>query len=183
MNRRIILIHRIVSWVLVVISFMVIFTGYTASRVWTADVENITIRHIQFKWILIPLFILHVGITMAYFRTDWRKSLARITKDRGMRVHLLRFIQNVTAWFTVIFAILVIVTGLPALDVTQTNIDGNLLFTWHLVLDAFLIISAIIHTGVGLRFVLMRKRVTGRFADYLVFSICIIALSGTILLV
>ena len=155
----------------------------TASRLWTSDVENITLRHIQFTWMLLPLFILHVGLTMKYFRPDWRKSFARITNDRGTRVHLLRFIQNVTAWFIVLFTLILIVSGLPALNGTQGNVTGNALFSWHLVLDVFLVISIIIHTGIGVRFVMMRRRITGRFADSLVLAICILALSGTIILV
>jgi hypothetical protein len=141
---------------------------------WIQDKEDLVIHHIQFKWMFIGLFLVHTLLTLAYFRINWRKTIACTRTEHGIRVSVLRLIQNLSAWFIMFFAVLVILSGF---------LDEPNPFSLHLFFDVFLVVAIAVHTAIGLRFAMMRKRISPRIADIMSLAICITLSSGTILLI
>jgi succinate dehydrogenase hydrophobic anchor subunit len=80
-----------------------------------------------------------------------------IRAQRGTSVYLLRLIQRVTSVLIVVFVIALVLTGLNGYDFTAQIIENVIPFAPHRVLDIFLVSAIIIHVGVGIRFILMRR--------------------------
>ena len=89
---------------------------------------------------------------------------------------MLRFIQNVSAWLIVLTAVFVIGSGLVNPDVASLQVPESDPWEMHRLYDIFLSLMIVIHTSVGLRFYLMRKRIGKTIADVLVLIICISSL-------
>ena len=113
---------------------------------------------------------------MAYFKVNWNIILKGIRNNRGLWVNLLRLIQNVSAWLIILTAVFVIGSGLVDPDIVSLQNPGYDSWEMHRFYDIFLSLMIVIHTAVGLRFYLMRKRIGRAFADILVLVICISSL-------
>ena len=165
--------HRTCAWLLVIFSMWTIYTGYSAARSWTQDVDRMTNSHIRIECFFLLFFGLHVILTGVYFRANWNAILKGLRNNRGLRVNLLRLIQNVSAWLIILTAIMVIGSGLMNPDVA--SLQDSVLDPWemHRFYDIFLSLMIVVHTSVGLRFYMMRKRMERAFADVLFFIICI----------
>jgi hypothetical protein len=109
----------------------------------------------------IALLVLHVAMTMYYYKLNWSRLVSGLRNRSGTQIHLLRLVQRVSSWLIVIFALLVILSGLNGYEILAPVVGGIAPFEWHRFYDLFLISMIIIHVAVGLKFVTIRKRIKG----------------------
>jgi hypothetical protein len=65
----------------------------------------------------------------------------------------------------VLFAFFVVSSGLLGYDVIARALGDTIPFDWHRFYDVFLAIAIVIHVGVGLKFLAIRKRMKGVFVN------------------
>ncbi len=171
--RQRIQIHRIISWALVVFSLITIILGYSISRHWIADSTYVTSLHLVFEWGFIILLLFHVLYTLRYIKI----SSFRLLKNP--RLHWLRITQQITKWLILIFAGLVILSGISYYEFILVNLIP---FSQHQRYDIFLIISIIFHVMASAKLALKRRRVKSKGYDIAIVLIGIIFLLIALLL-
>jgi hypothetical protein len=95
-------------------------------------------------------------------------------------LHLFRLVQRVSSWLIVVFAILMIIPGLNGYEFFAQSLEDVVPFDLHRVFDVFLVSFIIVHSAVGTRFVLMRRRVRKRLANGIVLGLMLSLLAATI---
>jgi DMSO/TMAO reductase YedYZ molybdopterin-dependent catalytic subunit len=143
-----------ISWLLVVSSFIVIFSGYGLTIFGFSD-QSIRFLHFILGGYFAFLFFLHLAISIVLIRFNWKKSLASIYQKKAGNLVRLRFIQRVSGWFLVAFAGLTLLSGL---DWFKIGAGRFVPFSTHIWIDLPLWIATIIHISVGLWFALTRRR-------------------------
>ncbi|MCG3221474.1 MAG: cytochrome b/b6 domain-containing protein, partial [Candidatus Heimdallarchaeota archaeon] len=175
-------IHRIVSWTLVVAFLTTIITGYAQTQNWFRDQYLLSKLHRIFEWIFLPLLIYHTVYVMFFVKIKLEKLVTKIKQRRGTTINSLRLVQKLSSWLILVFAVLIILSGLNGY-VWFANTFGEIIpFTWHTTLDALLTISIFIHIAVGLKFFLMRRRVRKKIIDYTIVLVSVALIAGTIYL-
>ncbi|MBD3406035.1 MAG: hypothetical protein GF411_07925 [Candidatus Lokiarchaeota archaeon] len=161
-------IHRYISWTLVIASIVLISTGYAVSRGLSPSYYyQLALFHRIFEMFFIPLLILHMSITIRYYRINWRKTISLLRQNRGSSIHSMRLLQRLSSWLIVFFAVLVIIPGLNGYDIFAEATGEAIPFSLHRFFDVFLVSLIIIHSIIGVRFVMMRKRIRWRFTNHL----------------
>ena len=164
--------HRVSSWLLVLFSAWTIYTGYSAARDWTTNVEKMTASHIRIEYFFILFFAVHIILTGMYFRVNMGNIIRCVRYRKGLRVQLLRLIQNVTGWVIILTAFFVIGSGLIPADITTLQMPEADIWEVHKFYDIFLTLAIVIHSLVGLRFYMMRRRINARLADVVAGTLC-----------
>jgi hypothetical protein len=85
--------------------------------------------------------------------------IARLQSKKALNINILRLIQRITSWGIVIFAILVILSGLIYYQWFAEIFGDFFLFSWHLDYDLILSIFVIIHVVIGTKFFFTRKKI------------------------
>jgi len=166
-------VHRIISWLLVVFSLITIFFGYATARDWTSDPTHVTSLHLVFEWGFILLLLFHVLYTLRYIKIS---SLRLLQKPQ---LHWLRITQQITKWLILLFAVLVILSGISHYEIILLTLIP---FTQHQRFDLFLIISIIFHVMASAKLALKRRRVKGKGPDIAIILIGLIFLLLALLL-
>jgi hypothetical protein len=169
-------LHRFISWWLVVFSIGIIATGYSQARGLFQDLYFLSAVHRLFEIFFLSFLITHVLITLVHFRINWRSTIEKIRAKRSTNINALRVIQRVSSWAIVVFTTLVVLAGLNGIEFFAASVEDTIPFEWHRFFDFFLAVSIIIHVGVGLRFVAIRRRVRGPVANTVVAGIVIVLL-------
>ncbi len=152
---RLIKLNRVIAWLLVVISALVLALGYVQT-ILNVESNMITRGHYVMGGVFALFFILHMSLSVVLIRYDWRTTLRKIL-NRGLgSLSWLRFAQRVSGWALVAAALLVLVSGL---DWFKIGTGWLLPFAYHVRFDLFLLLSIIIHVSIGLKFSLMRRRI------------------------
>jgi DMSO/TMAO reductase YedYZ molybdopterin-dependent catalytic subunit len=98
-------------------------------------------------------------ISVITIRYKWKKSISTIWNGQAGILTWLRFIQRVTGWGIIIPASLILFSGL---DWFKIGTGWLISFTSHIRFDVYLSIIVILHTSIGLKFALMRRRIKSR---------------------
>jgi len=171
--RQRIQVHRIISWALVLFSLITIILGYAIARNWTPDSTHVTSFHLIFEWGFILLLLFHVLYTLRYIKI----SSFRLLKNP--RLHWLRITQQITKWLILIFAVLVILSGISYYEIILVDLIP---FSQHQRYDIFLIISIIFHVMASAKLALKRRRVKSKGSDIAIVLIGLIFLILAVLL-
>ena len=126
-----------------------------------------TSLHLVFEWGFILLLLFHVLYTLRYVKI----SSFRLLKNP--RLHWLRLTQQITKWLIVLFATLVILSGISYYEILLVNL---LPFSQHQRFDLFLIISIIFHVMASAKLALKRRRIKSKGPDIVIILIGIIFL-------
>jgi hypothetical protein len=182
MASRRVFIHRYISWWLVLVSLVTIVMGYTLARGWIPDQFLVSYLHRVFEILFIGLLAVHIVLTVKYFGLNLRKTVRHFRLQSMKSIHLFRLVQRVSSWLIVIFAILMIIPGLNGYEFFAQSLENVVPFDLHRVFDVFLVSLIIVHAAVGVRFVLMRRRVRKRLANGIVLGLMLSLLAMTIFL-
>ncbi len=172
-------IHRIVSWLLSIVSIITIGTGYALARGLHPDVYTLSFLHRASKILFIGVFGIHVTISSFYFGISWSKSFRLIMEGHSRSLLSARLLQRISGWLIVIFTLIMIVSGLHGYESLSPLVGTVVPFELHRIYDLFLAITVIVHVGIGFHFVFIRRRITSRVPRLVVAAISI----GLILLV
>ncbi|MHA2141489.1 MAG: hypothetical protein ACXADC_05185 [Candidatus Thorarchaeota archaeon] len=157
-NRRVAL-HRYISWILALAAFSTVITGYSLSRGWYPNQYLLSSIHRIFEISFLALLILHVAIALRYSSFNLMETVDRIWSGKRPSVHALRLLQRTTSWLIILFAIMMVIPGLNGYELFARNLEDIIPFGLHRIFDFFLIVSITLHVAVGMRFLLMRRRI------------------------
>ncbi len=161
-------IHRVISWWLVFFSLITIMLGYSIARHWVPDIDFFRTLHLIFEWSFIALLIFHIIYTLVYVRISSRYLISQIRAQRARSLNTLRIIQQVTKWMILIFAFLVIFSGLNHYSWFAIIFESWFSFMYHVQLDVFLVITIVIHVMVGGKLALNRRNIKKIWANVLI---------------
>ncbi|MHA2378076.1 MAG: hypothetical protein ACXADO_07660 [Candidatus Thorarchaeota archaeon] len=160
---------------------MTVFTGYSLARGGFVDRNLLSLVHRLFEIGFLTILIIHVSITLGFYKFNWHNAFTGITARRASSVHGLRLVQRISAIAIVVFAIAMVLPGLNGYDFFAQALEDVIPFELHRIFDIFLVSAIIIHVAVGIRFFLMRRRIKspllGMFVVGLVISLLFITTS------
>jgi len=166
-------VHRYTAWLLAIVSLAIIAAGYSLARGWIVDIYLISSIHRILEIFFIGFLILHVAITLVHFKLTWSRLLDGVRNKKGTSIHLLRLVQRVSAWLIVVFAFLVIIPGLNGYIWFATVFSETIPFGWHRIYDAFLAVLIILHVGMGLKFLSIRRGVRKQIANLFIIGLTV----------
>ena len=173
-------IHRVTSWLLVLVAIITIILGYGASRRWFTPYDFYLLIHLIFDWIIVGLSIIHVFLSRRYLKLKLGRMLKGLMSERAGPTNLLRLIQRITKWIIIILTFFVGLSGLIYYWWFAIIFDNIFLFTLHLDLDLALSIAVIIHIGIGSKFFFTRKKMKHWIVNLFIGSLI---LSSTIVVI
>ncbi|MHA1903406.1 MAG: hypothetical protein ACXADL_07155 [Candidatus Thorarchaeota archaeon] len=175
-------LHRLVSWILALLSLATIAAGYSLARGWIPETYTISLIHRVLEISFIGVLVLHVWITLAFYKLNWRNLFEKLRSRRGTRIHLLRLLQRTSSWLIVLFAMLMIIPGLNGYPVIAAVLEDAVPFGLHRVFDFALAIVITIHFAVGLKFFTIRKRLSRPVVNVAIIGMTLILLMTTVYL-
>ncbi|MFW9947534.1 MAG: hypothetical protein ACFFDX_11990 [Candidatus Odinarchaeota archaeon] len=147
MNRVGLKVHRKLSWLLSFFSLGVLII--VSLRKFLETYSFYFIIHQVSEWILLGFLIFHCILSQKYLKLWWIRIFKGLKSKRARPIYILRLIQLITNRAIIIFAVLVVLSGL----------DLVIPFELHVYYDLVLLILIIIHVAVGFKFMFIRKKV------------------------
>jgi len=151
---RLIRVNRRLSWLLAVLSVVVLLTGYGLTIL---DIEGAAAfwGHQVLGGVFGAVFVVHMFISVVVVRFRWRRVLGSVVRGGLGPLTLLRLVQRLSGWFIAVAAFLVLLSGL---DWFKVGTGVWLPFAAHVRVDVLLSLGVVLHGVVGLNFALMRRR-------------------------
>ena len=147
-------LNRRVSWLLVLVSSVMLLTGY-GSTILDLGGSLLSWGHRALGGVFGLLVAVHMFISVVLLRFRWRAALESLRAGRAGSLTRLRLVQRVSGWALILSASLVLLSGL---DWFKVGTGWLLPFASHVRFDVFLSVSIVVHSSVGLHFALMRRR-------------------------
>ncbi len=176
MSNRRIRLHRYVSWLLAVSAFTTVLTGYSLARGWYPNQYLLSLIHRVFEISFLALLILHVTITLRYTSFKLIDTIDRIWSGKQPSIYVLRLLQRTTSWLIIVFAILMVLPGLNGYEFFARGLEDVIPFGLHRIFDFFLVVSITLHVAVGMRFLLMRRRIQSPSSKLLIVALTLFIL-------
>ncbi|MHA1985492.1 MAG: cytochrome b/b6 domain-containing protein [Promethearchaeota archaeon] len=170
-------IHRITSWLLVLLSLITTILGYGVARRLVTPRDTYLLIHLVLDWIILGLGIIHVYFSWKYLKIKFSRIVAGLRSERANTVSALRLLQRITKWLIIIFAIITGVSALIYYNWYAVIFDDIFPFGWHLDFDVVLLIFVIIHVALGSKFFLTRKKI-----KHWKFDALIVLISSTLII-
>ncbi|QEE15696.1 hypothetical protein DSAG12_01523 [Promethearchaeum syntrophicum] len=102
--------------------------------------------------------------------------------SRNRKIHQLRILQRITSWLILISVSLVVLTGLHNYQWFSLTLGQFFLFKYHSVVDGFLTIFILIHSGLGAIKAIERKKEKFDRNNIYVYMIMFLLIGGTVYL-
>jgi len=170
-------IHRITSWLLVLLSLITTILGYGITRRLFTPPDIYLLTHLLLDWIILGLGIIHVFLSRKYLKITFSRIVRGLRSERANTVSTLRLLQRITKWLIIIFAIITGVSALIYYNWYAVIFDDVFPFSWHLDFDVFLLIFVIMHVALGSKFFLTRKKI-----KHWKFDALIVLISSTLII-
>jgi DMSO/TMAO reductase YedYZ molybdopterin-dependent catalytic subunit len=154
LSHRLIKFNKKLSWTLVFSSTIILLSGYTLT-ILNIQSPIIAVGHRALGPLFTIIILLHFYISIVITRYNWKKSISSIWNGTAGPLTWLRFGQRITGWGIIIPASLILLSGL---DWFKIGTGWIIPFTAHIRFDIYLSIMIILHTSIGLKFALMRRR-------------------------
>ena len=169
-------LHRYISWFFVVVSLVTVATGYVVSRGLFPDFVIFSTLHRGFEIMFLGYLVAHVLYTVRHFKLNLRETVNKIGWGRKNSIYLLRIAQRVSSWLIILATLGMVLTGLNGYPIFAQAIEDVIPFDPHRIFDVLLISAIIIHFVIGIRFVLMRRRVNTKIARRISLTIAVVLL-------
>ncbi len=147
-------LNRRISWFLMLISVIVLLTGY-GSTIMDFESPLITWGHRILGAVFGLLITIHMFISVVLLRFRWRSALKSLLVGRAGHLTRLRLVQRFSGWALILSASLVLLSGL---DWFKVGTGWLIHFALHVRYDILLSVSIVVHSSVGLHFALKRRR-------------------------
>ncbi|MFX0058130.1 MAG: hypothetical protein ACFE8J_07500 [Candidatus Heimdallarchaeota archaeon] len=168
-------IHRKISWLLA--SFSLIEFFIVALFKFLKDNAIFSNLHMIVEWILTGILTIHCILSQKYLKLWWIRIFKGLKSKRARPIYILRVIQLLTNRVIIIFAALVVLSGLGYFEWYVQSIGTIIPYEIHIYYDLSLSILIIIHIAVGFKFLFIRKRI-----KHWSFNLFIIILSCSLIL-
>lgn len=173
---ELILIDRIISWVLVLVTLLTIISGYGIKRI-NVNQPTLLVIHTNVKWIFIILMIFHFIITVFFLRYRWKIVLNKMLNGKTNLMFWIKLVQRLSGWFLLLTALIIFLSGLGWID---SILRGIIPFYPHVRYDYLFVIGLIIHVALGTKFALNRKKMVRKRVDTIILIFSLFFLSLTI---
>jgi hypothetical protein len=174
---RIIRFNRTLSWILVILALITIFSGYGITRDlfyirYTPQWFLIREVHLWFNWFFILLLVIHIIVIEGLIKFKWIQIFRNI---RNMKIRYflwLRVLQRFSGYTLILVSIMQIVSGLSWYTMSTRPLPLH----QHIRFEVYLIALLIIHTALGAKMVFYRRKFNNILIDISIFVIVILAI-------
>ena len=182
-SKRIIKLNKAISWALGCLTILMMVSGYVISKrllpqmspMWFIPRET----HQILEQFFLALFALHFIITMFLINFNWSNTIRRI-KNQGVNSLLtIKILQRVKGLIVFIIILVTIVSGIEWYNYIFGRITPFLRHTYY---DIFLFFAILVHTALGVKIALTRKKIGTRISNAIIL-LCIIILTLVIAIV
>ena len=147
-------LNRRLSWLLVLVSVLVLALGY-GQTVLDLDSGLVWWGHSMLGAVFGVLSLVHMLISVFVIRYNWGRSVRCVLRGETGGTTWLRLGQRVSGWMLVVSAFLVMFSGL---DWFKLGTGWILPFASHVRFDLFLSLTLILHVTIGGYFAVLRRR-------------------------
>ena len=173
-------IHRKLSWLLALFSFVVVII--IILRNFLEIYSFYPILHLSVEWILMGILTIHCILSQKYLKLWWVRIIKGLKNKRARPIYVLRLVQLITNRAIIILAALVVLSGLGYYEWYEVTIGIVIPFESHIYYDFFLSICIIIHVLVGFKFMFMRKKIIRKSSNFIVITLgCFLIITITYL--
>ncbi len=156
-------LHRKISWLVAIFSLIMIIV--VSLRGFLEIFSFYPFLHLGVEWFLISPLLLHCILSQKYLKLWFRRIFKGLKNERARPIYIFRLIQLITNRIIIILAALVLISGLGYYDWYSNTIGTIIPFSVHIYYDFFLIICIIIHIGVGIKFMFMRRKIRPKMTN------------------
>ena len=168
-TKSLIRVNRGASWILALISGVLLATGYIVTRL---DVNRslIIYIHTNLCYLFTAIFIIHFYISVFVIRYPWKKTLENLLRGKIGKWTLIKLTQQISAWAIVLGAGVLIITGLGWYGLFWWIIP----FSKHRLFDVLAGVSIIIHVSTGAKSALTRMQIGGQTVNIFIILLSMI---------
>lgn len=172
-KKSLIRVNRAASWILALVSGVMLATGYIVTR-FEVNKSLIIYIHTNLCYVFTAIFIIHFYISVFIIRYPWKNTLKNLLRGKIGKWTLIKLTQQISAWAIVIGAGVMIITGLGWYGLFWWIIP----FSRHRLFDVLAGVSIIIHVSTGSKCALNRMQIGGKTANIIIilFSIILIVI-------
>ena len=152
---KLILIERKLSWMLVLVTLLILFTGYAISRAVISH-PLITSMHIHLQWVFAALLALHFFITTFLLRFPWKTFINGLLNRQVKSILFIRFLLILSGWILLLTAAIFMVSGLSWYGFATSK---YIPFYYHREVGTYFVIALIVHLAAAIKLVLTRRSV------------------------
>ena len=168
-------LNRAASWILTLISTVMLTTGYIITRL-PVDRSLFNLIHTNLCYLFTVVFIIHFYISVFVIRYPWKRTLENVLRGNAGKWTLIKLTQRVSAWAIVLGAGVLIITGLGWYGLLWRTIP----FVQHRVYDLLAGVSIVIHVSMGAKSAFTRIQIGGQRVNILLI-LCAVILIAVVL--
>ena len=168
-TKSLISINRTASWILALVSVVMLATGYIVTR-FDVNKSLIIYIHTNLCYVFTAIFIIHFYISVFIIRYPWKHTLENLLRGKMGKWTLIKLTQQISGWAIVFGAGLLIITGLSWYGIFWWIIP----FAKHRFIDVLAGVSIIVHVSTGSKCALTRRHMGGQTANMLIILLSII---------
>jgi hypothetical protein len=156
----IIKLNKAVSWTLICFTILMIVSGYVISKRLLPQMSPGWFLPREIHQILeqffLAFFSFHFIITVFLIHFNWSNAINRI-KNRGLRSLLtIKLLQRMTGWFVFVITLIAILSGIE----WYNYLFGRIIpFFRHTHYDIFFFFTILVHTALGVKLVLIKRKI------------------------
>ena len=174
---RIIRFNRTLSWILVILALITIFSGYGITRDlfyirYTPQWFLIREVHLWFNWFFILLLVIHISVIEGLIKFKWIQIFRNIRDIKISYFLRLKVLQKLSGYILILVSIMHVVSGLSWYTISIRPLPLH----QHIRFDIYLIVLLIIHTALGAKMAFFRRKFNNILIDISILVIAILAI-------
>ena len=168
-RKSLVTLNRTASWILTLISAVMLATGYIITRL-PVDRGIYSNIHTNLCYLFTVVFIVHFYISVFVIRYPWRRTLENVLRGKAGKWTWIKLTQRISAWVIIFGAGVLIITGLGWYGILWRTIP----FTNHRIHDLLAGVSIIIHVATGAKSAFTRMQIGGQSVNLLLVLLAVI---------
>ena len=168
-RKSLVTLNRTASWILTLISAVMLATGYIITRL-PVDRGIYSNIHTNLCYLFTVVFIVHFYISVFVIRYPWRRTLENVLRGKAGKWTWIKLTQRISAWVIIFSAGVLIITGLGWYGILWRTIP----FTNHRIHDLLAGVSIIIHVATGAKSAFTRMQIGGQSVNLLLVLLAVI---------
>lgn len=168
-NSRLLKHNRTLSWVLVLFSIIMVFSGYGRTRSFLGPLSPLWFFtrdvHVWLCFFFTLQLFIHISIAELLSTRKWFTVLRKSWRKRPSSYLLLKTLQKITGYIFMITSPLLILTGL---EFHLPGIGPFFPLFQHVRLDLYVILPLITHIGLGAKMMFHRKKTSNILSNALI---------------
>ena len=169
--------NRRLSWILVILALITIFSGYGITRDlfyirYTPQWFLIREVHLWFNWFFILLLVIHISVIEGLIKFKWIQIFRNIRDIKISYFLRLKVLQKLSGYILILVSIMHVVSGLSWYTISIRPLPLH----QHIRFDIYLVVLLISHTALGAKMALFRRKFNNILIDISILVIAILAI-------